>query len=361
MSAPSSTNAVHQFLPSISYGDAISNHARAIQSALQDAGYESKIFTEHRTPNLMKYTRHYTEYEDSQHAVVLYHLSIGSPVSDYVRYLKSRRIIVYHNITPSHYIERYNPPLARLLRFGRQELRMLRPGTALALGDSRFNEMELNDLRYPHTGVLPIIVDPEKFSGNMNKRLYKRYADDYTNLLFVGRISPNKRQEDLITAFAIYKMINPRARLFLVGSWRGMETYKQKLDNKIIDLNLVDVHFTDTVTLTDLTTYYRLADVFISMSEHEGFLVPLIEAMQCEVPIIAYAAGAVPGTLGNAGILMKEKNCEMMAHLIDRVVTDEALCSRIIAMQKKELSRFDPEKTKQKLIHYVKQVIDSEK
>lgn len=353
MSMLSRGEAIHQILPSISYGDAISNQVRAIQVFLRAQGYKSEIFAENITGNLKGRVHYYHTYRGNKRNIVMYHLSIGSPVSLFVRSLPDTRVIVYHNITPSHYFQRYSTELTKILRFGRQELRMLMPDTALALGDSAYNEQELKENGFRKTGVLPIIVDTNKFAGLCNKRLYKRYNDGWTNILFVGRISPNKCQDDLIRAFHVYSLCNPKSRLLLVGSWYGMEGYKEELDKLTIRLGVQNVHFVGTVDLADLATYYQLADVFVSMSEHEGFMVPLVEAMHFRVPIVAYAATAVPETLGRGGVLLTNKDYEIVAGVIDRLVNDAKLRDQISAYQAEELKHFSPVQTEEKLLHYL--------
>ena len=327
---------VHQLLAALSYGDAIGNEALAIQKHLRAAGFASDIFAEKVHPRVAHLARPLWEYREvsSRETVCLFHFSIGSAAGRLIYHAPDRLVSIYHNITPAHFFMGFHPHLAGLCYHGRRELAAFAPRTALALGDSEFNRRELEEAGYARTGVLPIVLDLPVYERPSSPVVRRLYDDTRTNLLFVGRIIPNKRIDDLIRVFAAYqRYVNPVSRLLLVGDYRGHERYLERLLDMIDDLRLDEVVFTGQVDDDDLYGYYRLADLFLCLSEHEGFCVPLQEAMVFGVPVIAYDAGAVRETLKGGGILLREKRPEVVAELIGEVLTDGTLRASLLATQ----------------------------
>jgi len=351
---------IHQILPDISYGDAISNNVLEIKKILKSWGYESEIYAQRIHPKLAYTAKNYTEYEknSSHENILIFHFSIGSDTSKFVKTLPDKKILIYHNITPYNYFLGVNDTLVRLSRNGRKELAEYSDITDLALGDSEYNRKELAELGFKNTGVLPIIVDFEKYDQEPDKKVLNKFADDYTNFIFVGRLSTNKKQEDVIKVFYYYnKCINQKSRLFLVGSYEGTERYCVQLKELIKRLNLENVYITGKVNFKELLAYYKLADVFISMSEHEGFCVPLIEAMYFKTPIIAYNSTAIPYTLDGSGVLVNKKIYEEIAELAQILIEDKQLRERVIKKELGRLKHFDKSETEKLLKMYLKQVI----
>lgn len=350
---------IHQILPSINIGDAIGNDVLEIKKILDSWGYESLIFSQHIHPNLAPVAQLYTEYQkfSSPENILIYHLSIGSVISEFVKTLPDKKIIIYHNITPHKYFEGINDTLVQLLKDGRKELAEFAGTVDLALGDSEYNREELEELGFKKTGVLPIIIDFEIYKQEPDKKILKKFNDNYINFLFVGRISPNKKQEDVIKTFYYYnKYINSRSRLFLVGSYNGTEKYHAQLQNLVKQLNLKNVHIIGQVEFPELLAYYKLADVFLSMSEHEGFCVPLVESMYFGIPIISYSSTAIPYTLDGCGVLFKEKRYEQVAELMNYIIENKGLKARIVERQKKRLQEFD----KSMIVKLLKGFIENE-
>jgi glycosyltransferase involved in cell wall biosynthesis len=210
----------------------------------------------------------------------------------------------------------------------------------LALADSEFNRRELEAAGYPRTGVLPIVLDLERYRRPSSPVTRRLYGDGRTNLLFVGRIIPNKRIEDLIAVFAGYRRLDPRSRLLLVGDMRGHEAYYARLRERVRAVGLAlgdDVVFTGHVDEDDLLACYQVSQVFVCLSEHEGYCVPLVEAMVFGLPVVAFAAGAVPETLRGGGVLLDDKAPETVAVLVHRLVRDAALRERVLAGQRRAL------------------------
>lgn len=349
---------VNQILPSISYGDAISNHVLEIKEILKSWGYDSEIYAHHIHPKLKNDAKLYTEYKNSSCGnILLFHYSIGSEITDFVRSLPDKKVLIYHNITPHLYFNGINDTLVNLLKDGRSELGSFSDKVVLALGDSEYNREELESLGFENTGVLPIIIDFEKYAHKPTKKILDKFNDGHSNILFVGRISPNKKQEDIIKTFYLYKKhIDPKARLFLVGSYEGMEKYHEQLINLIKELDLNDVIITGKVDFKDLLAYYKVADVFISMSEHEGFCVPLLESMYFELPILAYNSTAIPYTLDESGVLFNQKRYEEVAEMCHMLISNRAVRGQIIDTQTKHLKTFEKTVIEKKLMEYIKQV-----
>lgn len=334
---------IHQILPTISPGDAIGNEVREIKRVLNEWGYKSEIYAQNIHPKIN--AKKYTEYKkvSSRENILIFHFSIGSEVSEFVAKLPDKKIMIYHNITPPEYFCGVNEALVNLLENGKKELRSLVDHIDLAVGVSEFNRLELQKMGFKNTDVLPIIVDFHEYSSP-NEKLLSKYDDNFVNLLFVGRVTPHKRQEDIIKVFYYYKLINPKSRLFLAGSYEGCEVYSDYLKKLIQNLNLKDVYLLGKISFNDLISYYKLADVFICMSEHEGFCVPILESMYFEVPIIAYKSTAIPSTLENAGVLVNEKNYCEIAEMVNLLIEDEELRSTLVKKQKSRLDNFKREK-----------------
>jgi glycosyltransferase involved in cell wall biosynthesis len=208
---------------------------------------------------------------------------------------------------------------------------------------------ELSAVGWSLVGVLPIIFNPERLTVRPDPKILKSWQTG-VNLLFVGRIAPNKCFEDLILTFHYLKQTRcPNARLFLVGSSRGMEPYLAFLEALINRLALTDVFFAGHVSAAQWAAYYQVASLYLSLSEHEGFGVPLLESMYFGVPIVAYKATAVPETLGGSGVLVKTKDHAAIAELIAEILGDESLRNQLIAGQKARLQAFLPEVVGQQL------------
>jgi L-malate glycosyltransferase len=217
---------VHQLVAALSYGDAIGNEALAIQGHLRRAGFESDIFAERVHPRMAHLARPLWEYGDvsSPETVCLFHFSIGSAAGRLIYHAPDRLVSIYHNITPADWFLGFHPHLAGLCHHGRRELAAFASRTELGLADSEFNRRELEAAGYRRTAVLPIVLDLDGYRRPASPVARRLYDDGRVNVLFVGRIIPNKRIEDLIGVFALYQRhLEPRSRLLLAGDYRGHE------------------------------------------------------------------------------------------------------------------------------------------
>jgi glycosyltransferase involved in cell wall biosynthesis len=350
---------VHQVLATLGYGDAIGHEVLGIQRVLRAAGYEADIFVETADPRLEDLTRNFLELVDASHRdnILIHHFSIGSNASRIAYALPDRMVLVYHNITPPEYFVDIHRLLVRLCYHGRRELGAYVNRCDLALGDSEVNRLELAGLGFPATGVLPVVPGFSHLDGPPHDLVARQFDDDWTNVLFVGRVIPNKRIENLIRFFAAYKSrYNQRARLLIVGSYGGFERYLMMLHQLVARLGVPDVHFAGHVSNEELTAYYDVADVFLCASEHEGFCVPIVEAFYKRIPVLALARTAVPATMDGAGVLYEQPDPADVATLLDIVVSDTTLQERILSGQDGALDRLRARDFGATLLRFVDQV-----
>ncbi|MBI4454862.1 MAG: glycosyltransferase family 4 protein [Acidobacteria bacterium] len=352
---------IHQFLPGLTFGDAISDEAFEIQKTIRALGHRSEIYVwpEHLHPDLRKVAFPVQRYKPSKRHVLIYHHSIGTPLSYRIRDLPGRKIMIYHNVTPDHYVRPYSVKIADELRDGREELRMLKGAFELVLGDSEHNRLELQREGYRRTGVLPILMKLDKYRTTPDQKVLSLFNDDCPTIFFVGRVIPNKCPHDLLKAFNVYKkFINCRARLLIVGSYAGLDSYYRQLTRMIEELELKDIFITGHVSDSELVAYYKVGDLFLCLSEHEGFCVPIVECFLFEIPVIAYQAAAVPYTLGDAGILLHEKNYDEIVEAIDLVWTNEALRKELVMRGSRRFEAFfAPEVVRQKFLNYLQEFL----
>ena len=350
---------VHQVLATLGYGDAIGHEVLGIQRALVAAGYESEIFVETADRRLEHLT---TDYRDMVGAiapedVVIHHFSIGSRASRTAYALPGRMALVYHNITPPEYFIGIHKDLVKLCFRGRRELTAYVGRSELALGDSEYNRAELESLGFRRTGVLPVVPDFTHLDVPPDPRVASDFDDGWTNIMFVGRVIPNKKFEDVIRAFHVYRTrYNPRSRLLLVGSYSGFERYLAMLTALVARLGTPDVHFLGHVSNEELTALYNVADLFLCASEHEGFCVPLVESFYKQVPVLAYAATAVPATMDGGGVLYETKDPFQIARVMAAITDDAAVEDAVVASQDAALARLRAKDFGGTLVSFVEQV-----
>ena len=333
---------VHQVLATLGYGDAIGHEVLGIQRVLRGAGYESEIFVETADPRLEDFTIDYRDLVGgvAPSDLLIHHFSIGSRASRTAYALPGRMALVYHNITPPEYFIGVHKDLVKLCFHGRRELTAYIARSELALGDSEYNRQELASLGFHATGVLPVLPDFTHLDGAPDRALAADFDDEWTNIMFVGRVIPNKKFEDVIRAFHAYRTRhNPRSRLLLVGSYSGFERYLAMLHALIARLGTPDVHFLGHVSNEELTALYDVADLFLCASEHEGFCVPIIEAFHKRIPVLAYAATAVPATMDGGGVLYETKDAFDIARLMEAVLDDPRMEDAVVQSQDAALQR----------------------
>jgi glycosyltransferase involved in cell wall biosynthesis len=266
--------------------------------------------------------------------------------------------LVYHNITPPEYFIGVHKDLVRLCFRGRRELTAYIPRCEIALGDSEYNRQELEGLGFASTAVLPVVPDFVHLDLPPNTMTADAFDDGWTNILFVGRVIPNKKLEDAIRAFHVYRTRhNPRARLLFVGSYSGFEKYLAMLHGLIARLGTPDVHFLGHVTNEELTALYDVADLFLCASEHEGFCVPLVESFYKGVPVLAYAATAVPATMDGGGVLYETKDPFRIARLMAGILEHPDVEEAVIRSQDAALARLSQKNFAGTLLGFVEGIL----
>lgn len=334
-----------QILPTVSYGDAVSNDALALDRIIKSMGLDTEIYVETAGKNLP--VKNIVNLKNiSPNDIIIYHMSTGTDLNFSLGRTICRKIMIYHNITPPEFFRPYSHEMFALTNYGYMGLEYLKNTFNMCLADSEFNKSQLIEYGYRcPIEVRPVLIPLRNYRKAPDRYIINKYSDGWTNIIFVGRIAPNKKQEDVIKTFYYYKKINPKSRLILVGSWAGMENYYNRLKKYTEILGLDDVIFTGHITFDEIIAYYQVADIFLCMSRHEGFCVPLVEAMFFNIPIVALDAGAVPETLGESGILLPDNDPFYAVETISRILSDETFRRDILKKQKKRLSDFSYRKT----------------
>lgn len=346
--------AVHQFIPTFARRDAVGSHTLQARSVLRDLGYDSEIYAADAAPDAREFVKPYQSYRPRAHQPtwLLYQASTGTFMAEWFRARPEPKIVNYHNITPAPFFEGWEPHVAAELSAGRHQLQRLASTTDLALADSRYNATELVDVGYRDVRVAPILLDVHDFERAVDERaldaMRRAKPAGSAEWLFIGRLAPNKCQHDIVKAFAWYRAVfDPGARLRLIGG-TSSAAYERTIRTFITEAGLTDaVELTGSVTGGELSAALTNADVFVCLSEHEGFCVPLLEAMHERVPVVAYAATAVPETLGAAGILLPSKSAALVAAAVHRVVGDHALANQLRDAGEARLARFALDRTTQ--------------
>jgi len=351
---------INQWVPAAHRGDAIGDSARQVRDLLRAAGHASEIYALTWDDDLRDEVRPFEAAAARQGQITIFHFALPSPMTEAFASLGGVRVLQYHNITPAAFLAPYDAGLFRLAALGRRELRSLAGRVDLALGDSEFNRRELEALGFERTGVLPIVVNTSRLTGAPQRPPLDRIlGDGLINILFVGRIVPNKKIEDHIRLAEMYKRyIDSYYRFVFVGRHDGLPRYYAMIRALIVEYRMLPERFlfTGAVPDADLAACYRWADAYVSLSEHEGFCVPLVEAMAMDVPVLAYAAGAVPETLGGAGILFSPKDLEVAAELLGTLVYDRTVRQQILEGQRRRLADFALARTEQRLLDTLAQL-----
>ena len=323
---------VDQVIPSLASRDAIGHHSLLLRDLLREMGAQSEIFYRSASADVLGEGRPLSALDSvpRQGRALLYQLSIGSPAASVFAGRPEPKFVDYHNMSPFELIGPWEPLVGEELRLGRRQIDELAPVVSGALAVSAFNKAELDGAGYHATRVSPLLFDAAITSEEPDPDVLRRLAEDRAHggadLLFVGKVAPHKAQHDLVKALvALRALYDPRARLRLVGGTVGTR-YPAAVRRFAEELGVAGaVDFAGSVTPAALAAYYRSCDVFVCLSDHEGFGVPLVEAMAHEVPVIAYAAAAVPETVGGGGLVLPDKAPVTVATAVHRVCTDDAL------------------------------------
>ena len=344
---------VNQWVPAAHKGDAIGDSARRMRGLLRHMGHTSEIYALTIDDELKGDVRPFADPAATRGDLTMFHFALPSPMTEAFARLTGGRLLQYHNVTPASYFAPYDPALFRLASIARQELATLVGRVDLALGVSDYNRRELEALGFEPTGVLPLAVDLSRITRPVQRpALDKILDDDFVNFLFVGRIAPNKKIEDHIRLAEHYKRyVDAYYRFIFVGKYDAVPRYFTTIRALMTEYRLLNERFvfTGPVPDEDLAVYYRHSAVYISLSEHEGFCAPLLEAMAADVPVLAYSAAAVPETLGGAGVQFAPKDMEYAAELLGSLAFDDDLRRSVIAGQRRRLTDFDDQRIERHL------------
>jgi glycosyltransferase involved in cell wall biosynthesis len=340
---------IDQVVPSFGGRDAIGTHILHLRDLLRDLGFESDVWCKGAFPE----TRSIAKFTDDLSGRFrpdtwwLYHLSSGSPVAELIADRPEPKIVDYHNITPGSLFGSWVPWATQEAEDGLRQLKTLADASSFAIADSDFNADDLHDVGMPEERTLVVapLFDPASLRRRVDRDLEaKRRAERAAggaDWLFVGRVTPSKAQDDLIKALAIYRQVyDPDARLHLVGASMG-DDYPRALERYARRLGLGDaVRLTGSVSDEALAAYYATSDVFVCASEHEGFCVPIVESMAFGLPVVAFAAGAVPGTAGSGALVLEDRSPLALATAAHKVTVDEGVRARLIELGRSRAADF---------------------
>ena len=337
---------INQWLAAAHEGDAVGDSARRVRALLRRQGHIAEIFALTIDEPLRGHIREFSDPDTRRGDITILHYAIPSPMSEALTQLPRGRVLHYHNVTPAHFFALYDPLIFKMAATGRHELASLAGQVDLALGVSEYNRQELVALGFDNTDVMPIVVQPRSERAGADRPALERVLNDgLTNILFVGRIAPNKRLEDHLRLAEHYKRyVDPDYRFIFVGRTDAVPRYYAALRALMLEYGMAPDRFLfpGLVSDADLAVYYHSAHAYLSLSEHEGFCVPLIEAMAANVPVLAYGAAAVPETLGGAGVCFTPKDLEWAAEMLGMLVYDEELRTAVIARQRQRAADFGP-------------------
>lgn len=348
---------INQFHSGTAVGDAVTNQMLEIQNILIEEGYESEIYAQHIDQRLSKKIKNISGYVGNKDNILLVHHSMGFDLFDSIVSLPDKKALIYHNITPERF---FNDEWTKsYIRLGLQETKEYRKYVQYAIADSNYNRKELIRMGFNNIDVMPVQISLNRFDNiKADEKMLVEYKKG-KNILFTGRVVPNKRQSDVIKAFAIYaKYFNEEAKLLFAGDDSNY-VYVEELKKMCQNLEISDkVRFLGKVSEAELKACYEVADIFLCMSEHEGFGVPLLEAMTFKVPVIAFKSSAIPETMGGAGILVSEKNFPMIGALLDEVIENKELYTRIVERQLIRIEKLESTDTKKILLKAINNILN---
>ncbi len=352
---------VHQFTAVLTGRDAVGHHTLAVDRLLRDIGAQTRIYAAHVNSDLKHRVTHFRHHRDDPAPdLAIYQASTGSPVADYLLERSEPVMVNYHNMTPAGFYYPWKPHLGAELDQGRRQLALLCEQAYLGIADSEFNAEELRSLGLGRVEVVPVLVDgavlPSRW-GPVGGSAPGGCAGSPATVLFVGRLAPNKCQQDLVAALAVLRRWRKDVELVLVGA-SSADVYSQALRGFAVELGVGDaVRFAGSVSSEELAGWYRRADVFVCLSAHEGFCVPLVEAMAWGVPVVAAAAAAVPETLGGAGLLLADKSPVVVASAVQRVLEDSGLREGLVRRGLMRAQQLSPEAARQRMRDVLKPLV----
>ena len=333
--------AIHQLVAGFATGDAISHEALAMRAICRETGFTSEIYApaDRIAADAADTCRPLEEFHPDAGDSVIFHYSITSPATAAFLTSPARKILIYHNITPPEFFTPFDTSVAGQLTAARQDLKDILGHADAVWADSTFNAAEIHALGFPNAKVFPLLFHPDGLNTPADPAILAKFSVPMKNILFVGRIAPNKCIEELITAFAwFHKNIEPQSRLLIVGSDRSAPTYYAMLKMYAAELGLDTVFFERFASPAGLSAYYQIANIFATTSRHEGYCLPLIEAMYKGVPVVARQTGGTPEAMGNAGVLFEDLRSEELAELFGMICYDAPFQKSILESQQNRIT-----------------------
>lgn len=345
---------IHQFSPTVQLGDGISNGMFFFQKILKSLGFQSEIYVENIKDNLKHIVKSYKSFDlEDEEQIIFIHYSIYYDFEPWIDKIKAKKHIIYHNITPPEFFKN-NPFLYEMCKKGIELLPQIASKFEGSIGDSKLNSDELEAHNFKNVYTIPLLVDVQKVrSFSFNHKLFDELNDDF-NIIFVGRVARNKAQHDLIKIADIYRYINPNFKMYIIGGATDTEYYEE-LKYSIEENQLQNyVKLTGKVSNEDLYAYYKSANIFLCMSEHEGFGMPLIEAMLFNLPVLAYNSSNIANTLNEGGVLFEEKSHKHIAATIELIRNNPKLKDEIIQTQLKAIQPYEYNTIIKQVVDYLK-------
>ncbi len=334
-----------QLIPSHHLHDAAGSESLVIESLLREAGWQVETYAAEIDEELRGRTRPSEELDGAEldNAVALYHYCAASEMTVRFAELDCPKVIIYHNITPHRFFEPYDPDLVIDCREGRKQLKAITDSVDLAIGHSEFSRLELEGAGFDVTRTVPYLFDAAKLRGRPDAAMMDRLAD-MPVVLFVGRLVPNKAPGDFIRVAAAYAREDwPPVRFVIAGKRNVIPSYLEEINGLIGETGLGEdrLLLTGEITQEELIACYRCARLFLSLSKHEGFMVPLLESMFFYLPILARADAAVPETLGDAGLLLESADPKEIAGKVFLLLSDESQRAELARRGRRRLARYD--------------------
>lgn len=332
---------IHQVAAGFQNGDAISNEMVAIQSLLKKDSIFGEIFSENIGNDPEKFSHRISKIKPDVEDSLVYHHSIENNAIDTIKRFNCKKIFVYHNVTPSHFFEPYDLKFSLLLKKGKERIPEIANFFDKFLAVSEYNKKELQELGIKNVDLFPLHLSLPIIPELPRRKIVTK--ENLIQFLFVGRIAPNKKQDDLIRfAYTWKSLFGKNFKLKMIGFCNpSLSHYFEELDYMIRFFSLQEnISITPYATEAELEKSYRECDFFLSMSEHEGFCVPLLESMFFGLPVIAFDGGAVKETLGGAGVLFKEKDFTSLAMFLNELKSQPESLETLRLGQNKRLKNY---------------------
>jgi len=350
---------IEQFLPAFHYGDATSNSALAFHKYLITKGIESRLISLTSDKTVIDKVTLFKDYKFNSESIKILHFAIPSSLTEFFRNTGGKKVMIYHNITPSVFFADYSEFLTKFTNDGRLHLANLRDSFDLSVGVSEYNAEDLRNLNFKNVRVFPLIIDLKDYEKPYSKGYYNLIDDDRKNILCVGRIAPNKKIEDAVKMLFFYKKyLSPSIRLIVAGNINSVPKYFSAVRDLASRFYLTsdDILFTGHIKFDEFLSVYRIADVYLSMSEHEGFCLPVMESFKMELPVAAFDAGAIKETAGEGGVIFDTKDLERVAGTLEYLINNGQVREKLINAGKSRLDEYAEDSNPLKLLELIKAI-----